>query len=259
MTRPAYDPDEAQDNSRRKARLIAEYAYRCGITWEELGALPYSDKADRKRPTLRRFAAAAFDARGEQENVPHSRTSDTWRHVYDELTDLEDRERYGFPEPAHVRDLLDQRPDWVRPSLTVVPDQPPDEIPAETPPPRRPRPVDLAAYDVPPALVTSGPPRLLRRPAPSPPRGWTQLATLPRLDQPCRWCGRPAVVGTLNGWRCPAHPPTRGDPRGDWGWALDWTPHLPPVCLISACYCGRCTHYDPAGHPVKQGARAGQG
>jgi hypothetical protein len=264
--RPGYDPDAAEENSQRKAGPIASYAYRLGISWEDLGTLPYSDKEHRKAPTLRRFAAAAFTAAGVAENVPHSRTSDTWHHVREALAELEDREAYGYDPPP--RDLLDQHSDWIRPALTVVPDPPSDPVGKQEPtqvsaPPRppRPRPTDLVPYDVPPALVTSGD-RPGRRPAAADlPRGWADLAALGPLDppRPCRWCGGDGVVGTLNGWRCPDHPPRQGDPRGDWGWALDWTPTPETTCLASACYCGRCPHYDPAGPPMKSGARAGVG
>jgi hypothetical protein len=275
VTRPAYDPDEAQENAKAKAPHLALYAYRLGIAWQELGGLPYSDRTDRKAPTLRRFAAAAFRAAGITANVPHSRTSDTWDYVRTELAALEDRERYGFDPPD--RDLLDQRARWIaRPVHTIpIPDpgEPPDDMPADipaelparvTPPPRRARPLDLVVYDTPPALVTAGSPPLLpgQTIRAGPPRGWHELATLGPLNpaRPCRWCGAPAIVGTLNGWRCSAHWPTRGDHRGDWGWNLNWAPNpAKPPCLAAACYCGRCPHYDPAGQALKRGARAGVG
>lgn len=130
--------------------------------------------------------------------------------------------------------------------------------------PRRARPLDLVAYATPPALVTAGSPPLLPGEAipTGPPRGWAVLAAPGPLNpaRPCRWCGAPAVVGTLNGWRCADHPPRRGDPRGDWGWGFNWAPNpAKPPCLAAACYCGRCPHYDPAGQALKQGARAGIG
>jgi hypothetical protein len=282
VTRPAYDPDEAEENAKAKAAQIALYAYRLGIAFDDLGRLPYSDRTDRKAPTLRRFAAAAFQAAGIRANVPHSRTSDTWRYVRAQLADFAERERYGFDPPP--RDLLDERASWLpRPVETVPlpdPGEPPDDMPDVIPgreaeaaeyerrraavlPPRRARPLDLVAYDTPPALVTAGSPPLLpgEKIRSGPPRGWHLLAALGPVqpERPCRWCKYPAIVGTLNGWRCWAHWPVRGDPRGDWGWNLNWAPNPgKPPCLAAVCYCGRCPHYDPAGQPLKQGARAGQ-
>lgn len=287
--RPGFDPAEAEENSRAKAVPIARHAWRLGLTFDDLARLPYSDKTDRSAPTLRRLATAAFraspDPADRRRNPPHSRTSDTWRHVRAELADLEDRARYGHPD-AVPRTLLDERDAWTptavrRPVVDVhLPDGPPEEIPADIPPvdfdpaeaaarlaeadrlaeretARRPRPVDLAAYgpgDA-PALVTSGArPRLPGDPTPgAAPRGWDTVTALPPLDpaRPCRWCGAPAVIGTLNGWRCQSHPPVRGDPRGDWGWALNWQWVPGRVCPPGACWCGRCTRYDPGGAPMR--------
>lgn len=290
---PAADDEhgpDAEENARRKAKVIAAYAWRLGITFDELGALPYSDKHDRKRPTLRRFAAAAYRAAGVAENVPHSRTSDTWRHLREELEALAERAEFGAGD-VPAGDLLDERTRW-------LPDREPDEIPAEIPPPltaaqlaaatpvarqfgdvarrvadrldaderhagpllppppsRRVRPVDLLPYAEAPALVTSGArPVLPGEPAPpGRPRGWDALVALGPLDppRPCRWCGEPAVVGTLNGWRCAEHPPVRGDVRGDWGWGLDWTPKPGRSCPATGCWCGRCDRYDVKGEPLR--------
>jgi hypothetical protein len=305
VTRPAYDPDEAEENARAKAGPIALYAYRLGITYPELDALPYSSR-DRSIPTRRRFATAALRASADpadhDRNPPHSDTADSWDHVRRELAALEDRERYGFDPPP--RDLLHERARWLpRPVETVPlpePGEPPDDMPADipladfdpeetaarlaeddrlaerelppplrseqlartTPPARRARPLDLVAYDSPPALVTAGSPPLLpgEKILPGPPRGWHLLAALGPVqpERPCRWCGHPAIVGTLNGWRCWAHWPVRGDSRGDWGWNLNWAPNPgKPPCLPSVCYCGRCPHYDPGGNSAR-GVRAGQ-
>jgi hypothetical protein len=283
---------EADANSRHKADLIAEYLWRCGLTVADVAWLPYTD---RHGPSRARLARAAYRAvidpcpkRGDH-SPPSSVGSDSWRHVLAALADLADRERYDFDAPP--RDLLDERDEWLpTPHLRAVqtvdlpdpgepPEEPPDEIPAEMPPPmtaeqlarntpppreRRPRPLDLVPYDTRPALVTAGSPPLLhgQTSGHGPPRGWHELAALGPLEpeRPCRWCGNPAIVGTLNGWRCWAHWPVRGDPRGDWGWNLNWAPNPgKPPCLAAACYCGRCPHYDPSGQSLKQGARAGVG
>jgi hypothetical protein len=279
---------EADANSRHKADLIAEYLWRADLDVADVAWLPYSN---RHGPSRTRLARAAYRTvpdpcpkRGDH-SPPSSLGSDSWRYVLDALTDLADRDRYGFPEPAPPRDLTDQRATWLRPAVETVEIPEPGELPpggtacgpsAPTPedvevvrqfaetlaaaPPRRSRPLDLVAYDVAPALVTSGSPPAGHRPVHvGPPRGWDDLAALGPLDppHPCRWCGREAIVGTLNGWRCAAHWPRRGDPRGDWGWSLNWAPDPGRVCLAAACYCGRCPHYDPSGAGLKQGARAG--
>lgn len=305
--RPAYDPDEAEENSRRKAKVLARYAYRHGLTFMDLGDLPYAVKGDRKAPSLRRFAAAAYRDAGVTENVPHSRTAGTWTYLRAELADLEDRAAYGMPGAPTV-DLLERRGDWVRQVVDLhlpEPDGPADEIPADTPAPdvgpapqdcaptptppvdfdpaeaaarlaegdrlarqeaatRRPRrltPASLAPYahGDEPALITSGSRPVLPGdpPAPRAPRGWDVVAALPPLDpaESCRWCGQPAVIGTLNGWRCPAHPPVRGDSRGDWGWAMNWAAAPGRSCPPTVCWCGRHPHYTPAS-PSLPGMRA---
>jgi hypothetical protein len=281
----------AEANARRKAKAIAEFAWRLGISYDELGTLEYSDRHDRHKPTLRRFAAAAFRAAGVDENVPHSRTSDTWRYLRGELVELADRERFGF-DPPPARDLLEQRGQWIAEAWPAVdpmhetqppplsleqrqrPPRPPgleleagetigdrevavavalaDAFEAR---PRRVRPSELAPYAAgdAPALVTSGCPPHVRDSTTDPPRGWLELAALgPLPGRSCRWCGAVAVVGTLNGWRCAQHWPWPGDPKGDWGWQLNWSPG-PNVgaCLASRCYCGRCAHYDVTGQPVR--------
>jgi hypothetical protein len=69
-----------------------------------------------------------------------------------------------------------------------------------------------------------------------PPRGWDVLAGLPPLPgRVCLICDAPAIVGTLDGYRCAAHPPR-------WGQGLDWTPKGRP-CAGVRCYCGRCPTY----------------
>lgn len=249
----------AEANARRKAALIALYAWRLGITFDELGALEYSDKHDRHRPTLRRFAAAAFKAAGVDENVPHSRTSDTWRYLRVELDELADRERYGF-DPPPARDLLEQRGDWIPAAWPDVAGFPPDltreQLAAATPAARRIRPVDLVPYaaDERPALVASGCPPLLKGSTIAPPRGWLELAELGPLEpaRSCRWCGAAAIIGTPNGWRCSGHWPVPGDPKGDWGWRLNWAPKPERgPCLRAVCYCGRCPHYDVTCQPLQ--------
>lgn len=275
----------AEANARRKAEVIALFAWRLGISYDELVTLEYSDRHDRHKPTLRRFAATAFKAAGVTENVPHSRTSDTWRYLRGELVELSDRERFGF-DPPPARDLLEQRGQWIAeawPAVDPMHESPPDPLalePGETigdrevavavafrdvaegrpiepyvPPSRRVRPSELAPYAAgdAPALVTSGCPPHVRDSTTDPPRGWLELAKLPPLTgRSCRWCGAGAIVGTLNGWRCAQHWPWPGDPKGDWGWQLNWTPG-PNVgaCLASRCYCGRCAHYDVTGQPVR--------
>lgn len=100
--------------------------------------------------------------------------------------------------------------------------------------------------------MTAGSPPLLPGETIAPaPRGWDALAQLPPLQgRSCRWCGAPAIVGTLNGYRCADHPPVRGDARGDWGWGFNWAPtERTGRCLPSRCYCGRCPQYDPTGEP----------
>jgi hypothetical protein len=234
----------AEANARRKAKAIAAFAWRLGISYDELVTLEYSDRHDRHKPTLRRFAAAAFKAAGVDENVPHSRTSDTWRYLRGELAD---RERFGF-DPPSARDLLEQRGQWIAeawpavdpmhetPSpageLAAVVEAVADELDSREQPlvvtrPRRVRPVELAPYAAgdAPALVTSGCPPHVRDSTTDPPRGWLELAKLgPLPGRSCRWCGAGAVVGTLNGWRCAQHWPWPGDPKGDWGWQLNWAP-----------------------------------
>jgi hypothetical protein len=274
----------AEANARRKAEVIALFAWRLGISYDELVTLEYSDRHDRHKPTLRRFAATAFKAAGVTENVPHSRTSDTWQYLRGELVELADRERFGF-DPPPARDLLEQRGQWIAeawPAVDPMHETQPLKLPpgviacgpaaGELPPedvatvvefareleqrrPRRVRPSELAPYAAgdAPALVTSGCPPHVRDSTTDPPRGWLELAQLgPLPGRSCRWCGAGAVVGTLNGWRCAQHWPWPGDPKGDWGWSLNWAPG-PTVgaCLASRCYCGRCAHYDVTGQPVR--------
>lgn len=279
MIGTSFDPiavDEAgpppEVNSRRKADVIALYAWRLGVTFEQLGTLPYSDKHDRHRPSLRRFATAAFRAAGVDENVPHKRTSETWRYLREALNELADRERFGFGT-APARDLLEQRAQWL-PTVVELPGavgdrevaiavafrdvaegRPVTPLAPEPHRVRRVRPSELAPYasDEAPALVTSGCPPALAGSTAGPPRGWLEFARLdPVPGRSCRWCGAPAVVGTLNGWRCAQHWPVPGDPRGDWGWQMNWSPKRDAAaCLLSRCYCGRCPHYDVTGQPVR--------
>jgi hypothetical protein len=170
---------------------------------------------DRRGPSRARLARAAYRAAGAEENPPHSLASDSWRYAREVLGSLAVREEFGFaPTP---RDLLGERARWLAPT---TPDGAPDEIPAAIPGPR----------------------------------GWGALAALgPLPDRVCSFCGRPAIVGTLDGWRCAGCPPLEA--RRGWGWALDWTPAPGRSCPPGTCWCGRHPHYVVAA-PVLPGMRS---
>lgn len=64
------------------------------------------------------------------------------------------------------------------------------------------------------------------------------LDPLPERD--CVSCGRPAVLGTPDGFRCAACPPVWGMTPGRELWGRP----VAPVCACGArCYCGRGGHY----------------
>lgn len=73
--------------------------------------------------------------------------------------------------------------------------------------------------------------------------GWAAIAALGPVEPPqeCRKCAAPAVLWTVDGWICAAHPPV----EGDWGWRLKWQPQ--PCGWPIACYCGR---HPPGPKPV---------
>lgn len=79
----------------------------------------------------------------------------------------------------------------------------------------------------------------------------TYAATLPPLqpERACRGCGAPAVIGTPDGWRCPACPP-------EWGSRLKWGRRAEGTwCAPRRCYCGLCPGYTPD-PPLTAGVRS---
>jgi len=211
---------EADANSRRKGDLIGTYLHRCGLTVEDVNWLPLTD---RKGPSRARLARAAYRAAGAEENPPHCLASDSWRYAREVMGSLAVREEFGFdPTP---RDLTAERGRW------LAPEPPTGPAAGLDPAPQPPTPVEIPG-----------------------PRGWGALAALgPLPDRICSFCGAPAIVGTLDGWRCQDCPPL--ERRRGWGWALDWTPAPGRSCPPGTCWCGRCGHYVVAA-PLLPGMRS---
>lgn len=73
---------------------------------------------------------------------------------------------------------------------------------------------------------------------------WEQYAAglEPLEGRECVVCLAPAVLGTIDGFRCAGHPPA-------WGRSLSWGSRpAGSYCTLTRCYCGRCAHYAP--HPA---------
>lgn len=188
--RPPTRPPTELENRRIKARAIALYLWRLGLTVEDVRALPYSSRTDRSIPTMTKLARAAFAAsprpEAREKDPPDGRSSRTWAIAEEKLAEIASMAARGLPVPE--RDLLQERDLW-------LPHQP---TPAQT--------------DAPPAL-----PPAPRAPTDVAPSGTLVLDVAPFdasgdpfavLGPPCPDCGwrrglhRPAVLGWLDA--CPS-------------------------------------------------------
>jgi hypothetical protein len=264
--KPPTEATEAE-NREAKAKLIARYAWRLGLTGDDLRQLPYSG-TERCLTRLARAAYRASDKPADHDrNPPHSARSRTWRLVEKKLQKAAENRAAGKATPD--QDLLHMRLAWLPDDADPwKQDPPPEESPCPAPAPTAG--TSLTAPSS-PAATSPGPSTSKGPPGSSPtspsacaplslPRGWAELAALPPLEtgtclhHPDR---RPVVV-TPDGGRCadcpPQHAeiPTHFKPSKDqaaqdlveyrgvadgWGITLNWTPRHCNLPL--RCYCGR--------------------
>ncbi len=198
------DTATARRNRAEKAQALAAYGWRHDLEPEDLIALsPEKGRA---------FARGA--------GVAPPSTSQTWHFAAARLevmrTAAADAIRRRF---APEQDLIEHADQWRRPVEQTL--------------------AESAAVEPEPEPGDALPGAVIPDDAP---RGWAELAACGPVPSGarCHACRRPAITATLNLWRCPEHPPR----KGEWGWALNHTPLEQATCAPGRCYCARCTTFD---------------
>lgn len=266
-TRYAPDPVVESRNRQAKAKALARWCWRHGVDGADIAAAG-KDRLDRWARS-----ADVHPPRGGGDG-------DTWTATRMDLLSYAEWAGRNPSDPRTERPHLDEHHAW---TTTPLPDlrrvaracrtrpEEPCPSPSPSPPPRRPAapaagtPATRAA-----SARSSAPTTGTGSPAPSGsgtapavvprskwPKGWEHLENLePVPDADCFKCGAPAVIGTLDGWRCAGHPPVgrewgarRPLPAASpapWHGGIDWTPHPQRPPCGRTCLCGRCPHYQPA-------------
>lgn len=101
------------ENREAKARPLARYLWRLGLTVDDVRRLPYASR-DRKVPTMKAFARAAYREAGVELREPSSPASETWDLVAAKLAVMAGWEAAGRPVPE--RDLRHLADRWWRPT-----------------------------------------------------------------------------------------------------------------------------------------------
>ncbi|HET9656674.1 MAG TPA: hypothetical protein VFP72_15065, partial [Kineosporiaceae bacterium] len=230
---PEPDPDDPQTRRDLKASLIARYAWRLGMTADQLDALfwalPYASKSrNRNELTMTRFARDAYEADGQPKgevNEPSSPDSKSWVMAVQKLAAMESAVAAGNPGgwPIPEQDLTWQSGTWLPPDGVAV-----GERGEDAPPPPSPagsdrdhaEPVGVeggeATYH--PAGTTTAAPAdsepwwaslTSEELAAQLPPGWVELAALGPLDEgECiHHPGVRPIVITRDGGRCASCPP----------------------------------------------------
>lgn len=101
------------ENRETKARPLARYLWRLGLTVDDVRRLPYASR-DRTVPTMKAFARAAYREAGVDLREPSSPASETWDLVAAKLVVMAGWEFAGRPVPE--RDLRHMAHRWWRPT-----------------------------------------------------------------------------------------------------------------------------------------------
>ena len=123
------------ENRETKARPLARYLWRLGLTVDDVRRLPYASR-DRKVPTMKAFARAAYREAGVELREPSSPASETWDLVAAKLSVMAGWEAAGRPVPERdLRHLADRwwRPATETPEPLAVGCQHPTELGGELP------------------------------------------------------------------------------------------------------------------------------